>query len=104
MAETGIVKATGIYNGHSIRNNMNVELKVRFNETELANAIAKNLHSSKMIDRMIVYLNCVKPKSADEIVDEMLALMSDRDRWIKKKEAEYCNGKNNEWMNRKNEL
>ena len=68
---------------------------------ELALAIARNLHSSKMIDRMIVYLNCVKPKSADEIVDEMLALMSDRDRWVKKKEAEYCNEKNNEWMNRK---
>lgn len=67
---------------------------------ELAYAVAQNLHSSKMIDRMIVYLNCVKPKSADEIVDEMLALMSDRDRWVKKKEAEYCNEKNNEWMNR----
>ena len=68
---------------------------------ELANAIAKNLHSSKMIDRMIVYLKSVKPRSADEVVDEMLALMSDRDRWVKKKEAEYCNEKNNEWMNRK---
>ena len=39
MANESIVKATGIYNGHSIRNNMNVELKVRFNENELANAI-----------------------------------------------------------------
>ena len=68
---------------------------------ELANAIAKNLHSSKMIDRMIVYLKSVKPRSAYEVVDEMLALMSDRDRWVKKKEAEYCNEKNNEWMNRK---
>ena len=50
---------------------------------------------------MIVYLKSVKPRSADEVVDEMLALMSDRDRWVKKKEAEYCNEKNNEWMNRK---
>lgn len=65
---------------------------------EFGIAIAKNLGSEKMMNRMTVYLNSAKPRSAEEIADEMLAIMEDRDRWIKKKEAEYYNSKYNEML------
>ena len=32
------------------------------------------------------------------IADEMLAIMEDRERWIRKKTAEYYNGKYNELL------
>ena len=65
---------------------------------ELADMIAKNLGSEKMMNRMTGYLLHAKPSSAEEIVDEMLAIMEDRERWIKKKQAEYYNGKYNELL------
>ena len=55
---------------------------------ELGKAVAKNLGSEKTMCRMTAYLHSAKPRSAEEIVDEMLAIMSDRERWIRKKEAE----------------
>ena len=48
--------------------------------------------------RMTGYLLSAKPRTEEEIVDEMLAIMSDRDRWIQKKEAEYYNQKYNEYL------
>lgn len=61
-------------------------------------AIADNLGSEKTMSRMIGYLHHAKPGSAEEIVDEMLAIMEDRERWIRKKEAEYYNSKYNELL------
>ena len=43
-------------------------------------------------------MNQAHPKSADEIADEMLAIMEDRERWIQKKTAEYYNSKYNELL------
>ncbi len=63
---------------------------------ELGAAIAKNLGTEKTMSRMLGYLRSAKPRSAEEIVDEMLAIMDDRERWIKKKNAEYYNTKYNE--------
>ena len=60
---------------------------------ELGIMIADNLRTEKTMGRMINYLNQVKPKSPEEIVDEMLAIMEDRDRWVRKKSAEYYNRK-----------
>ena len=51
---------------------------------EFGKAIAKNL---------------ARPRSAEEIADEMLAIMSDRERWIRKKEAEEANARYNEYLN-----
>ena len=65
---------------------------------EFGTAIADNLRTEKTMSRMIGYLNQAKPKSADEIADEMLAIMEDRERWIQKKTAEYYNGKYNELL------
>ena len=65
---------------------------------DFGTAIARNLGSEKMMNRMTAYLNYAKPRSAEEIADEMLAIMEDRDRWIKKKETQYYNSKYNEML------
>jgi hypothetical protein len=65
---------------------------------ELGKAVAKNLGSEKTMRRMTAYLHSAKPRSAEEIVDEMLAIMSDRERWIRKKEAEKANARYNELL------
>ena len=61
-------------------------------------AIADGLGSEKMMTRMMGYLRSAKPQSAEEIADEMLAILDDRDRWIKKKSMEYYNAKYNEML------
>lgn len=59
-------------------------------------AIAKNLRTEKAMSRMIGYLRNARPRTAEEIADEMLAIMEDRKRWVEKKEAEWANAKYNE--------
>lgn len=65
---------------------------------EFGRVIAKNLGSEKTMRRMTAYLRQAKPRSAEEIADEMLAIMSDRERWIRKKEAEEANARYNELL------
>ena len=65
---------------------------------ELGKAVAQNLGSEKTMRRMTAYLHSARPRSAEEIVDEMLAIMSDRERWIRKKEAEKANARYNELL------
>jgi len=62
------------------------------------NAVSENLGSEKMMRRMTAYLHYARPKSAEEIADEMLAIMEDRERWRQKKEAEYYNSRYNELL------
>ena len=66
---------------------------------EFGREIAKNLGSEKMMRRMTAYLRAANPRSAEEIADEMLALMSERESWVKKKQAEQANAKYNELLN-----
>ncbi len=63
---------------------------------ELGEQIAKQLGSPKAMNRMLSYLVNVKPDSAELIVDEMLAICSDIDRWRDKKMAEEANARYNE--------
>ncbi len=63
---------------------------------ELGNQIAKQLGSPKDMSRMLSYLYNVKPQSAELIVDEMLAICSDIDRWKDKKASEEANIRYNE--------
>ena len=65
---------------------------------EFGIVIADNLRTEKTMSRMIGYLKQANPGSADEIADEMLAIMEDRERWIQKKTAEYYNSKYNELL------
>ena len=66
---------------------------------ELGELIAKQLGSPKAMNRMISYLRYVKPHSEEEIADEMLAIMSDVDRWKDKKASIKANARYNEWRN-----
>ncbi|MBR3188116.1 MAG: hypothetical protein IKF59_08765 [Lachnospiraceae bacterium] len=65
---------------------------------EFGKLIARNLGSEKTMRRMTAYLHSAKPRSAGEIADEMLAIMSDRERWIRKKKAEEANARYNELL------
>ena len=76
-----------------------VEMIVRMGYPEdFGKVIARNLGSEKTMRRMTAYLHHAKPRSAEEIADEMLAIMSDRERWIRKKEAEEANARYNELL------
>ena len=63
---------------------------------ELGLEVAKQLGSPKAMDRMLAYLHYVKPNSAELIVDEMIAILTEIDMWRKKKEAEEANARYNE--------
>ena len=65
---------------------------------ELGEQIAKQLGSPKAMDRMLAYLYNVKPRTAELIVDEMLAICSDIDAWHNKKAAEEANVKYNQML------
>ena len=69
--------------------------KLGFRE-DLGYAVAKNLGSPKTMERMISYLGKTGEQSAEQITDEMLAIVSERDRWVEKKKNEYYNQKYNE--------
>ena len=58
---------------------------------ELGDAFAKNLGSPQAMYRMTVYLQNVKPKKVEMVVDEMLAICSDIGRWKEKKASEAAN-------------
>ena len=64
----------------------------------LGEAVARHLGSPKAMERMISYLNYVKPKSEELIVDEMLAIRSEVDAWREKKASEEANAAYNEML------
>ena len=67
---------------------------------ELGYAAARNLGSPKAMHRMISYLQNVKPKKAELIVDEMLAICSEIAAWKDKKASEEANARYNEILYR----
>ena len=62
----------------------------------LGEAIVRNLGSPRAMDRMSAYLLNVKPKKAELVVDEMLAIQSEIDAWRKRKKAREANAAYNE--------
>ena len=60
--------------------------------------MARQLGGIKAMERMIAYLKYVKPRSAELVVDEMLAICSEIGAWRKKKEAEEANSAYNELL------
>ena len=87
------------YEWADVKNRLVKKIKELGFPPELGEQIAKQLGSPKAMERMIAYLEYVKPRSAEMIVDEMLAICSDFDRWRKKKECEEANIKYNEMLN-----
>ena len=65
---------------------------------ELGEAIAKHLGSPKAMERMLSYLEYVKPKKEELLVDEMLAIRSEIDAWKEKKASEEANAAYNEML------
>lgn len=65
---------------------------------EFGAVIADSLGTELTMNRMLAYLRAASPGSAEEIADEMLAILSDRDRWQEKKINAYYNRKYNEYL------
>ena len=63
---------------------------------ELGALVAKQLGSPKAMERMIAYLHAVKPRKAELVVDEMLAICADIDAWREKKATQEANAYYNE--------
>lgn len=61
--------------------------------------ITKNLNTDWTAQRMIGYLSHYKKLPMEEVVDEMLAILSDRNRIMQKKELESTNAKWNGYLN-----
>ena len=62
---------------------------------ELGQDCAKELGSPKAMRRMISYLEQVRPKSMELVIDEMLAIKSEIDAWRERKEAREANARYN---------
>lgn len=67
---------------------------------EFSDLITKNLNTDFTAKRMIGYLKYYKKPPMEEIVDEMLAIVSDRNRIMHKKELESVNASWNDYLNR----
>ena len=65
---------------------------------DLGDAVASHLGSPKAMHRMMVYLENVKPKTAEMVVDEMLAIRSEIDAWREKKASREANAAYNEML------
>lgn len=61
--------------------------------------ITRNLNTDWTAQRMIGYLSHYKKLPMEDVVDEMLAILSDRNRIMQKKEQESTNAKWNEYLN-----
>ena len=70
---------------------------------ELADLLASQLRSEKAMSRMAAYMRGVRPTSMEEIADEMLAIIEERDRWVERKISEHANAKITEYYNRPRE-
>ena len=66
---------------------------------ELGDVMARNLGSPKAMRRMIAYLYNEKPKTAEIVVDEMIAICSELAAWKQKKLSEEANSRYNDMLN-----
>lgn len=65
---------------------------------EFCDAVTKNLNTDFTASRMIGYLSHYQKLPLEEVVDEMLAILSDRNRIMQKKELENTNAAWNRLM------
>lgn len=63
---------------------------------ELCDLISKNLNTDFTAQRMLGYLSYYDQPKVEDLVDEMLAILSDRNRIMQKKEAIAANARWNE--------
>ncbi len=67
-------------------------------DEDFAYAIAGMLKTDKSCKHMISYLRQAGHVSEEDIADEALAILSDRNAWIQKKKAEYYNSRYNDLL------
>lgn len=61
--------------------------------------VTKNLNTDWTAQRMIGYLSHYRHLPMEEVADEMLAILSDRNRIMQKKKLESSNTRWNDYMN-----
>ena len=67
---------------------------------EFGQALAAGLGTENAIRRMTGYLYGARPRSMEEIADEMVAICEQRDRWIERKKSEWAEARITEFYNR----
>lgn len=66
---------------------------------EVDKYIAQNLRTERCLRRMTGYMRNARPTTMEEIADEMLAIMEDRNSWTRKREAQESSARYNAWLN-----
>lgn len=66
---------------------------------EVGRYIAQQLGTERSMRRMISYMRNAQPSTMEEVADEMIAIIEDRNSWIQKKEAQQASEKYNTWLN-----
>ncbi|MCD7743840.1 MAG: hypothetical protein LUI13_00860 [Lachnospiraceae bacterium] len=72
-------------------------------EERFCDLITQNLNTDFTAQRMIYYLSHYSELPEGEIVDEMLAILGDRNRIMQKKQLEHSNAVYNEYLNSRRE-
>ena len=67
---------------------------------EFGVVLAVELRSDNAMARMTSYLRQAQPQSPEEIADEMLAIVSQRDAWVERKKSQWADSRVNEFYNR----
>ncbi|MBP3857502.1 MAG: hypothetical protein IK990_18025 [Ruminiclostridium sp.] len=66
---------------------------------ELGYEIAKHIGVPKGMERMISYLNYVRPNKVEMVVDEMISIRSEIDAWRDKKASQEANAAYTDMLN-----
>ncbi len=67
---------------------------------EFAELLVHELRTTPAMQRMTAYLLGVRPTHMEDIADEMLAIMEQRDRWFEQKRSEEANATITAFYNR----
>lgn len=67
---------------------------------EFGYVVTRELGGPWSLTRMLGYLRGVRPTSADDIADELLAILADRDRIVRQQQAEQSNAALTAFYNR----
>ena len=67
---------------------------------EFAEVLASELRSEKSMRRLASYVRNARPSSPEQIADEMLTIVSDRNRWVEQKISEHANASITAFYNR----
>ncbi|MBR3224236.1 MAG: hypothetical protein IKF78_02825 [Atopobiaceae bacterium] len=68
---------------------------------EFAQVLASELRSESAMRRMASYVRNAQPQSPEQIADEMLTIVEQRNRWVEKKMSEHANASITAFYNRK---